>query len=334
MNKKQWFLLVRIFVSLFLLGMLFWLMREKISGLGEVFSTINPWIFFGAFCIFNSLLVTASLRLKLLLGVNDIKFTMLESMKLVLIGFFFNNFMPSTIGGDVVKLYYVKKRSQGMIKPLSSIFADRLVGLAGMVSLAMVMLLLKGSLIKHSLVPWIIYGIFVVFLIIALFFSSKKISSMLSRMFKYFGWTQIEQKWQKAYNTLSGFHNSKELVFAFCLSVFSWVIMSVGIYVLALSLSLNVPVDVFLILIPVVSIISCLPSINGLGIREGAFVYFFKDFMLPEQALALSLLYLANLMFGSFLGGIIYMFSGGFKKEEKDNDDKQRTVGYPGVSGM
>ena len=56
--------------------------------------------------------------------------------------------------------------------------------------------------------------------------------------------------------------------------------------------------------------------------------------MLPEQALALSLLYLANLMFGSFLGGIVYMFSGGFKKKEKDNDDKQGTFGYPGMSGV
>jgi uncharacterized protein (TIRG00374 family) len=81
-------------------------------------------------------------------------------------------------------------------------------------------------------------------------------------------------------------------------------------------LGLDLPLKIFFVFIPLIQIVSLLPSLGGLGIREGAFVYFFKEFVQPEYALAISILYLAPMIFSSFFGGVIYMFYGRINKQE------------------
>jgi hypothetical protein len=50
-----------------------------------------------------------------------------------------------------------------------------------------------------------------------------------------------------------------------------------------------------------------LPSLNGLGIREGAFIYFLTPYMGKEYAAALGILWLGLLILLSVIGGAIYL---------------------------
>ena len=52
-----------------------------------------------------------------------------------------------------------------------------------------------------------------------------------------------------------------------------------------------------------------LPSINGLGVREGAYVLLLGGIVGKEKAFALSILWLAVVMSLSLLGGLIYMLA-------------------------
>ena len=69
----------------------------------------------------------------------------------------------------------------------------------------------------------------------------------------------------------------------------------------------------FFLVVPIAAFASMLPSINGLGVREGAFVYFLRGIITPEKAFAISLLWLFQLFIVSFIGGFIYLFKGRFK---------------------
>jgi hypothetical protein len=62
----------------------------------------------------------------------------------------------------------------------------------------------------------------------------------------------------------------------------------------------------FYLLIPVVNLIGMVPSLGGLGPREGAYALLLKDVIGAEQAIALSLLSLSVLFMFSVIGGIIY----------------------------
>ena len=69
---------------------------------------------------------------------------------------------------------------------------------------------------------------------------------------------------------------------------------------------------------PIVSIITLLPSINGLGVREGSTVVFFGGLIGKEHALAISILMIVVLLITSLIGGIVYAVSPQFKMKLKE----------------
>lgn len=74
-----------------------------------------------------------AVRWRLLLGVQGIHITFLESLRLTYIGWFFNNWMPGGMGGDLVKAWYIARRTHQKAEAVTVVFLDRLIG---MVSLA------------------------------------------------------------------------------------------------------------------------------------------------------------------------------------------------------
>ena len=73
-----------------------------------------------------------SLRWYSLLRAVDPKFPFFESLRLTLAGLFAANFLPTTVGGDVVRVAGVLRRTVNRMDAATSIAADRLIGLAGM----------------------------------------------------------------------------------------------------------------------------------------------------------------------------------------------------------
>lgn len=291
------------------------MMRSRLSGLGNILATIDlSWLLMA---VLSSLMVltASSLRLQLLFKLSNVSFKITEIMRLILLGFFFNNFMPSTIGGDVMKLYFAKKRAGGVIKSIAVIAADRFLGGAALVFMAAVGFFFGRRIVTHWFVPWVIMGAALIVIIGVFFIYSMTVKNLIIIILEKFKQKNIIKHFSSLSEIFSQMRGSKLLFFAFLSSLFSWLCMGLGVYCMARSLSVVLPVALFLIIVPVISLVSCLPSINGLGIREGAFIYFFKGFMPSEQAFALSLLFLAHIILGSFYGGFLYLLSGGIKEQ-------------------
>jgi hypothetical protein len=64
---------------------------------------------------------------------------------------------------------------------------------------------------------------------------------------------------------------------------------------------------------PIISAVSLLPSINGLGVREGSTVLFFGPIIGKENAFVVSILWFLVLFVTSIAGGLIYALSPQFK---------------------
>jgi hypothetical protein len=96
-------------------------------------------------------------------------------------------------------------------------------------------------------------------------------------------------------------------------SLLSWIIFTplVGIGGIALSFGMTVTLWDCLVLTPIVWVVAMLPSLGGLGVREGAYVVLFKHFGGSEKALAMSLLLYALTLVASIAGGFLYsVFAG------------------------
>jgi uncharacterized membrane protein YbhN (UPF0104 family) len=103
-----------------------------------------------------------------------------------------------------------------------------------------------------------------------------------------------------------------------------WIGSCLNHYAYGVALGIHLPLYFYCVAVPFISLVTFLPiSINGYGLREGAFVYVFSIMhVAPAQALFLALLMDAQaLLFGS-MGGALYLFSGTKAK----NDRKQRAA--------
>jgi uncharacterized membrane protein YbhN (UPF0104 family) len=69
------------------------------------------------------------------LRLHDIELPFLFALKVLCIGFFFNNFLPSAIGGDAYRVYRTMKFSPDKFRALSAVLVERAVGLAVMLGL-------------------------------------------------------------------------------------------------------------------------------------------------------------------------------------------------------
>jgi glycosyltransferase 2 family protein len=83
---------------------------------------------------------------------------------------------------------------------------------------------------------------------------------------------------------------------------------------IAKGLSIPIPFIAFLAYIPIITVISLIPlTINGLGLRENAYVYFFAFLNISRVgAMSLSLVFFLTSVIASCVGGIVFVF---LKKE-------------------
>jgi uncharacterized membrane protein YbhN (UPF0104 family) len=120
--------------SILALTLLFVLLQEK--GDGEMFSALRRvsirYLLLAAASLLASRLF-AILRWHVLLRSAGVKLSYLRSVMLTFTGNFSSNFMPTTIGGDVVRLTGAMRLGYDRAVCLASLVADRLMGMAGMV---------------------------------------------------------------------------------------------------------------------------------------------------------------------------------------------------------
>ena len=101
------------------------------------------------------------------------------------------------------------------------------------------------------------------------------------------------------------------LVWALFLAFVYQILRVVMVWIGAYALRMDVGIADLVAFVPIVIFIGLLPvSFNGLGVREVAYVYFFKQLgVVEEQAFALSLL-LALMNYLGALPGVLVSYSG------------------------
>lgn len=125
--------IIRVLGSLLALSLLIVLLEEE--GDGELFSAlrrVSIWHFFAAVVALTISRVFAATRWHILLRSAGVEISFLRSVMLTFTGNFSSNFLPTTIGGDVVRLGGAMQLGYDRVICLASLVADRLIGLAGM----------------------------------------------------------------------------------------------------------------------------------------------------------------------------------------------------------
>jgi len=262
-------------------------------------------------------LATASIRLRLIIIGQGIPVTFREVFSLTFIGYFFNNFLPTAIGGDVVKAYYLSKKTHYKIASYTSVFVDRAIGLFTMIFMAFIALLFVGSDVLDKNLQRMIYVITGLAAFALVFLFNKNVARKFSGLLALV--KPMRESMTKLYDTIHAYQHQKMLICkVFLISIVSQLLFYASIGILAFAIGSRVTTMDILLRMPIISAMSLIPSINGLGVREGSTVLVFGPLIGNERAFAVSVLWLVILLITSVLGGLVYAFSPQFKVKLKE----------------
>ncbi len=303
MNK----ILLRGFISLAFIALLLYLMREDIPKIRHTLQNVDRLLAGASVLVFFSTVWLMARRLQLIFEVKEVPLSLPEAANLTLVGYFFNNFLPTSVGGDIVKAMCASRVTKNTVKSVTCVLMDRIFGLFTFIVIPSLTLFFFMKQIDNILVPFVVYSL----LIFSGFCFFLIFSRSVARKFRFieviltrFG---MGQKAREIYDNLHDFKNHKQVVMgAMALSVAGQSVSILVLYAMALALGAHAELIYFFLLVPVVHLVSMLPSLNGLGIREGAYIYFLGPYIGKEYAAALGILWLGLLFLLSVIGGIIY----------------------------
>lgn len=227
------------------------------------------------------------------------------------IGLFFNLAFPTSIGGDVVKVYYAGKPTRSFARCFAATFLDRDAGMFAMMLIASVAFLLDPVKIPGIPLSLIIFGLFGAFLLANLVLFTPRLHRVAAGFLHRIRLSDVAGKIDSISHAfqIMGKHWSI-LGGSLIVSIVNQLLVITMVWAMAIGLRIDVPLSHFLVLVPVVSLVSMIPvSLSGMGLREYAFLNLLGGLgVARESSIALGLLMSAVIIASAVPGGIIYLF--------------------------
>ena len=268
-----------------------------------------------AFLLFQLNMIIRAYRWFLLLSSLDDRPPFLQLVYLYYLGFFFNNFIPSGFGGDVIKVVGIRRDYGSGSEALSSVLMDRFVGLLGSSLVALAALAGSGGsawLDEVDLPPLLIGTIISISTGVPVGFLLLRFTDPLERLGALLPVARIVTDHSKVRN-LAGTIRRYPLpaLFKSLLTSLPFTLNLMLIqYSIANALGIDLPMVLFALFVPLISLVNLIPiSFNGLGTREGVYLLLFVPVgVMASQAISQSLaLYLIRVCTG-VIGGLLYLF--------------------------
>jgi uncharacterized protein (TIRG00374 family) len=295
-------------VSIVLLGVLF--AQADLRGLYVAVRQASIGWLAAALALYLVMILTSAWRWNLLLTAQRISVSGRLLVNSFLVATFFNHFLPSNIGGDVIRIRDTTAPAGSLGRATAIVVLDRGVGLLGLllVAAAAASLAAGSSLPVRPSVLWLAFAVSAgAFLL--LFLAPHAIQDCLrpTRLARHEG---IRARLDRLIEMLRSFRAQPSAL----LACFAGAILAQAVLVafyLAIAYSLKIPISPLHlgVVVPVSFVVQLLPvSVNGFGVREATFTYYFGALNLPvESALVLSLLGAGLVLVFSLSGGLLYL---------------------------
>lgn len=250
--------------------------------------------------------VLSALRWQLVLAALEVPARARSLLSHCLAGLFVSNFLPTTIGGDVLRMSRLSAANGEPPRSFASVVLERLTGwvvlpVISLVTLAINPGLLRPPILSSSRLVVVISLVTLTALAVLLVAASSR--WLGRRLAPRAGWTRFVNA---VHFGLNRFRQNPQAAAEVLVVGFLYQIAAVlAAFLAAKALSLGLSWTAVMAFMPAVAIVQVLPAptIGGLGIREGAFVLFLHPLgVSTDQAIALGLLLYGINLLTSLLG--------------------------------
>ena len=264
------------------------------------------------------ILLLSVVRWQMILNVHGLNLPFKRTTQISLIGHFFNSFLLGSVGGDLLKAYYVARETHHKkTEAVVTVVVDRIIGLFSMLLLACVMMLASRELLavmNPRLMPviWLILamtGGCAVFIFLS-FWGGVSKGVPKARL-----WLRRLPKGDMLERSIEAFREfGRDKTFflrVLPVSMLANLVCIAHFMTLIWGFHLTAPILAVAAIVPIVTCISTLPiTPSGLGVRENLYVWFLATQGIgipPAEALLISLIGFGTSLFWSVIGGLVYV---------------------------
>jgi hypothetical protein len=274
--------------------------RVDFEGVGRSLARADGVLVLIAWIVYVAGQVLSAIKWRVLASAVGLSDSAAHFVAYYFVGTFFNAFGLGTVGGDVVRALYLAGPGGRRSLALNTVVADRVSGLAVLLAIALAALLVFRGYGLPGFLYWTTVAVSLA-LLATWRFAPALAGTFLREGSR--GRNLVERDLAPYWNDRRLLARTAALSFAFHVSQ----LLTLGL--LASSLDLGVPWSYVWVFGPLVNIFSALPiSVNGLGVRESATVFFLSHIgVAREQSVAFALLWFAIVAASGLCGGVVYL---------------------------
>jgi len=235
------------------------------------------------------------------------RLTFKTALRLVLIGHFFNQALPSSVGGDAMRVWCAYRAGLVLSIAVKTVVVDRLLSLVSLLVLAAIGLPWLLDVVIDPVARWALSSVVLAGLAGAAAFLA------LARLPRFaLRWRAVRALVDVAKLSRKVLSHLRYAVPVVGLSIMSFLGFAVIVFAIARAMQIDVTVRDCVLLVPPVILVTVIPvSIAGWGLREGAMVVAFGFINVPAgAAFAMSVLFGLTLAVASLPGSLLWWLSG------------------------
>ncbi len=284
---------------------------------GEFWTSLtetSPWVFSLVVLLNLAAAVVMALRWHLLIRAIGRRIGFRVVTSYTMLGMFYNQILPGSVSGDAARIWCLGGKHTSWKESAGTVIWDRVLGLAALIFMTLFTVPWYYRVVMDGSAAVVLWG--------GLFAAFTAFAALQNT--RLLGWVEAAARgvWRRLRKEsggvpLEGFFAGLRVFLTdrllmsrtFFISLVIRVIWLLGACAISYSMRLPVPWSYYFFAIPLVELIRMVPvSIQGLGVRELAFVYFLKPYgVTPAQAALLSMLFFTALTVAGLLGGIVYL---------------------------
>ncbi len=312
---------LKVVISIGLFSYLVWSAdpRQVLTVLGSVYSDGRTAYVFYALLAGLASVAFLSMRWKIILTHFNLRVPLHRLYGVYLMGMFFNNFLPTGIGGDIVRIYRISDEGLERSRAFSSVIIERLLGIAATLFLSVIALYFVSDYFNN--IGILIFALVLLSLIAGFFYiiTRNKPYEFLLRLFEKITLLQLGERINKLIESIHLLNSKRRIiVYVFGLSICTQASIVFMNYALVRAFGMQVDLLYLFLVIPLTFILTMLPSINGVGFRDGGFVFLLSKVGVSRAAsISLSFMNVIIPMFISIAGGVLFFL------QRKQNREKE-----------
>jgi len=241
-----------------------------------------------------------------------------------LVGNFFNLFLPTRFGGDVVRIWDGSRYSRSLLKSSAIVLVERLTGIIVLLAFAAAASLFRLDMTQKYPVIWVSLAIGSAGLLGVIIFFMPGATSIIKKIPGKGALTKVKAKILEFRNVVLVYKEQKK---AFSQALLWALLLQINVilhyYFAGTAFHLSIPLIDYFIFMPIILLVLTIPvTISGLGLREMLYIEIFELYGIPN-ATAFSFSLIADITFTLIIGaagGMIYIFrkegSAGLDRED------------------